>query len=144
MQRVKDLVKESYRKKIQGDDQREKSSEYPNHDELYNDPDLKEQRESMSDEEDTSEASSSSVKSIGRGASSSGFPVLAPKRWGGVEAADSYRRYRPDDLSKKELKFKASNDFFSRKSFTELGCSDIIVESLRKMQYVRPSHIQVC
>ncbi|XP_047947970.1 DEAD-box ATP-dependent RNA helicase 50 isoform X1 [Salvia hispanica] len=142
VQRVKDLVKESYRKKIQGDDQREKSSEYPNHDELYNDPDLKEQRESMSDEEDTSEASSSSVKSIGRGASSSGFPVLAPKRWGGVEAADSYRRYRPDDLSKKELKFKASNDFFSRKSFTELGCSDIIVESLRKMQYVRPSHIQ--
>lgn len=144
MQKVKDLVKESYRKKKQdssSDDYQQKgeSSRSRTSDKSYN-PDLLDEHEFMDDRRDTLDVFRSRVKSV-RGAVSSSDS----KRWGGVEGVDSYSRYRRDDIdvSKKALKIKASNDFFSRKSFDELGCSDYIVESLRKMQYIRPSHIQV-
>lgn len=35
------------------------------------------------------------------------------------------------------------NDFFSRKSFRDLGCTDFMIESLKGQVFVRPSHIQV-
>lgn len=38
----------------------------------------------------------------------------------------------------------ADSDFFSGKSFRDLGCSDYMIESLRGQLFVRPSHIQVC
>lgn len=140
MRRVKDLVKDSYRKKKQGsglEDYQQKAE-----DESYNDINLLDEHNSIDDQEDTSEAFRSRVKSAGRVASSSDFPATSSKRWGGVESVDRYR-FKPDDISKKGLKLKANNDFFSKMSFNELGCSDYIVESLRKLQYVRPSHIQV-
>uniref|UniRef100_A0A6M2ELA4 DEAD-box ATP-dependent RNA helicase 50 n=1 Tax=Populus davidiana TaxID=266767 RepID=A0A6M2ELA4_9ROSI len=34
------------------------------------------------------------------------------------------------------------NDFFSRKSFRDLGCTDFMIESLKGQVFVRPSHIQ--
>ncbi|CBI26041.3 unnamed protein product, partial [Vitis vinifera] len=36
----------------------------------------------------------------------------------------------------------ADSDFFSGKSFRDLGCSDYMIESLRGQLFVRPSHIQ--
>nr|GMD36093.1 DEAD-box ATP-dependent RNA helicase 50 [Ipomoea batatas] len=35
-----------------------------------------------------------------------------------------------------------SNNFFSKKSFQDLGCSDYLIESLRKQMFGFPSHIQ--
>lgn len=147
MQKVNDLVKESYRKKKQDSSsfdeyqQKGENSRSRTSDKSYNDNDFLDEEEFMDDRKDTTEAFRSRAKSVRRAVSSSDS-----KKWGGVEGVDSYSRYRRDDidLSKKGLKLKASNDFFSRKSFDELGCSDYIVESLRKMQYIRPAHIQVC
>ncbi|KAH6795471.1 hypothetical protein C2S51_036457 [Perilla frutescens var. frutescens] len=143
VQRVKELVKESYRKKKQGsgfEDYQQKAESSPSRtpDESYDDFDLLDEQESLDDQKDTSEAFRSSVKSAGP---PSEFSATSSKRWGNVEQADGYG-YKAYDVSKKGLKIKANNDFFSRKSFKELGCSDYIVESLRKLQYVHPSHIQ--
>lgn len=48
------------------------------------------------------------------------------------------------DLHKQNKKVSANSDFFSRKFFTDLGCNEYLIESLRKQLFVRPSHIQVC
>lgn len=58
----------------------------------------------------------------------------------------SSRDFRAEsvDLLKQHKKLSANSDFFSRKSFTDLGCSEFLVESLRKQLFVCPSHIQVC
>lgn len=39
-------------------------------------------------------------------------------------------------------KYNAGSEFFSRKSFRELGCCDAMIETLRVQDFVRPSHIQ--
>ncbi|KAL0320247.1 UNVERIFIED_CONTAM: DEAD-box ATP-dependent RNA helicase 50 [Sesamum radiatum] len=81
-------------------------------------------------------------KSTRQVVSFSDFSATSSKRWRNVEPIDSYRP-KVDGIQKKGQKLKANSDFFSRKSFKELGCSDYIIESLRSLQYVRPSHIQV-
>lgn len=68
--------------------------------------------------------------------------AASSKGWGNVEPSDSYG-YKVDDISKKLKKLNIKSDFFSRKSFEELGCSDYIIESLGNQNYIRPSHIQV-
>lgn len=47
-------------------------------------------------------------------------------------------------VSKQRHKLSANRDFFSRKSFKELGCSDFMIESLKQQHFLRPSQIQVC
>lgn len=147
MQRIKDLVKESHRKKkldyeLEGDQQQAESTEsrVPEESNL-----LDEQSYSSTGgiKEDTSKASSSNFQSSRRDASSSKVPMTSSKGWHNVEAANIYRS-KVYGISKKEHKLKGSNDFFSRMSFNELGYSDSIIESLKNLQYVRPSHIQVC
>lgn len=44
---------------------------------------------------------------------------------------------------KQRRKFSTDSDFFSRKSFRDLGCSDYMIECLRRQLFQRPSHIQV-
>ncbi|XP_008222311.1 PREDICTED: DEAD-box ATP-dependent RNA helicase 50 [Prunus mume] len=43
---------------------------------------------------------------------------------------------------KQRRKFSTDSDFFSRKSFRDLGCSDYMIECLRRQLFQRPSHIQ--
>ncbi|KAL2933951.1 DEAD-box ATP-dependent RNA helicase 50 [Bienertia sinuspersici] len=43
---------------------------------------------------------------------------------------------------KPNRKYNAGNDFFSRKSFRESGCCDVMIEALRVQSFVCPSHIQ--
>ncbi|KAL6294065.1 hypothetical protein ACE6H2_002207 [Prunus campanulata] len=43
---------------------------------------------------------------------------------------------------KQRRKFSTESDFFSRKSFRDLGCSDYMIECLRRQLFQRPSHIQ--
>ncbi|XP_038978955.1 DEAD-box ATP-dependent RNA helicase 50 isoform X2 [Phoenix dactylifera] len=64
--------------------------------------------------------------------------VSSSRGWGGAAslqsaAAGQLKRHR-----------KASTDggFFSRKSFKDLGCTDVMIESLRGQMFLRPSHIQ--
>ncbi|KAL3750457.1 hypothetical protein ACJRO7_011459 [Eucalyptus globulus] len=40
-------------------------------------------------------------------------------------------------------KVSSNSDFHGRKSFEDLGCSDYMIESLRKQHFLCPSHIQV-
>lgn len=51
-------------------------------------------------------------------------------------------QYEPTDLLKQRHKYSADGDFFSRKSFKELGCSDYMIESLKRQNFLRPSQIQ--
>lgn len=40
-------------------------------------------------------------------------------------------------------KSSSDSDFFSKKSFKDLGCSDDMIKSLRNLMFLQPSHIQV-
>jgi ATP-dependent RNA helicase DDX18/HAS1 len=51
-------------------------------------------------------------------------------------------RYEPTEISKKWSKSTTDSDFFSRKSFREMGCSDYMIEALTRGFLSRPSHIQ--
>ncbi|KAH9782368.1 DEAD-box ATP-dependent RNA helicase 50 [Citrus sinensis] len=51
-------------------------------------------------------------------------------------------QYEPTDRPKQRHKYSANGDFFSRKSFKELGCSDYMIESLKRQNFLRPSQIQ--
>ncbi|KDP28022.1 hypothetical protein JCGZ_19102 [Jatropha curcas] len=74
-----------------------------------------------------------------------------PRRAGTVHAgSSSYRRgwgnvglesQSANPLQRKH-KFSAQNDFFSRKSFRDLGCSQFMMESLKQQSFLRPSNIQ--
>lgn len=46
-------------------------------------------------------------------------------------------------LRKEQRKPLADSDFFSRKSFKDLGYSEYMIESLAKQSFRKPSHIQV-
>ncbi|KAG7946537.1 hypothetical protein I3843_14G044900 [Carya illinoinensis] len=51
--------------------------------------------------------------------------------------------YQSEDILKRMRKLSTDRvDFFSKKSFGELGCSEFMIESLRGLRYSRPSHIQ--
>ncbi|KAJ0034434.1 hypothetical protein Pint_24141 [Pistacia integerrima] len=45
-------------------------------------------------------------------------------------------------LPKQRHKFSTDTEFFSRKSFKELGCTDYMIESLKRQHFLRPSRIQ--
>lgn len=63
------------------------------------------------------------------------------ERWNNREMGRS-SRVESRDL-KPTRKYNAGSEFFSRKSFRELGCSDDMVVTLRALDFVSPSHIQV-
>ncbi|KAL0301523.1 UNVERIFIED_CONTAM: DEAD-box ATP-dependent RNA helicase 50 [Sesamum radiatum] len=146
VQRVKNLVKESYRKKKQGndlEDDQQKAETSPSHEEVvsYDESDLLDEQEVVNVQKDTSKAFRSVSKSTRQVFSFSDFSATSSKGWRNGEPVHSYRP-KVDGIPKKGQTLKANSDFFSRKSFKELGCSDYIIESLRSLQYVRPSHIQ--
>lgn len=141
VQRVQDIVKESYRKKTQGNDLEDgqlKGESSPNGVQVES----YDEEKVIDGQKDILKSLRSDVKSTGRGGSSSEFSVPSSKRWGGVAQVDTYRS-NTEDVSNKGRKLKDDSNFFSRRSFKELGCSDYIIESLRNLQYIRPSNIQV-
>ncbi|KAK3190091.1 hypothetical protein Dsin_029652 [Dipteronia sinensis] len=50
--------------------------------------------------------------------------------------------YESTNLPTQRWKLNTEKDFFSRKSFKELGCTDYIIESLKQQLFLRPSRIQ--
>lgn len=71
--------------------------------------------------------------SVSRGSSAKGW---------GNGGGSMYDLSELPDL-KQRRKFSTDSDFFSRKSFRDLGCSDYMIECLRRQLFQRPSHIQV-
>ncbi|KAK3441927.1 hypothetical protein EUGRSUZ_B02191 [Eucalyptus grandis] len=60
--------------------------------------------------------------------------------WGRRVSVDDFRSESKDlNLHRK---VSSNGDFYSQKSFEDLGCSDYMIESLRKQQFLHPSHIQ--
>ncbi|KAL1806806.1 hypothetical protein ACET3Z_029874 [Daucus carota] len=59
----------------------------------------------------------------------------------GVPMEDEYE-YRPTVYPKKGKKANADSDFFSRKSFKDMGCTEYMMEALKSRLFNRPSHIQ--
>ncbi|EPS70034.1 hypothetical protein M569_04728, partial [Genlisea aurea] len=135
--RVKDLVKESYRKKkLDLDDEEKKTETSQYHIAAESDDESK----ITKFQKQTQTTTSSFHGKTTRRDVPLGFSTSSSKQWGVVKQSDRYNNY--DRFSGKEDKTKTTGDFFSRKTFKELGCSDYIVESLSKIQYLRPSHIQ--
>ncbi|KAI6685109.1 hypothetical protein NL676_031022 [Syzygium grande] len=60
--------------------------------------------------------------------------------WGRGVSLDDYRSESKDLYSHRKV--SSNSDFHSQKSFEDLGCSDFMIESLRKQRFLRPSHIQ--
>lgn len=146
VQRVKDLVKESYRRKKQSnelEDDQQKAESSPSRMPVLSldESDVLDEKKVIDVQKHNSKALRSGIKSSGRSFSSE-FSAPSSKKWGNVDPVDSYRS-KVDNVSKRGQKLKANSDFFSRKSFKELGCNDYIIDSLRSLQYIRPSHIQV-
>ncbi|XP_022867271.1 DEAD-box ATP-dependent RNA helicase 50 [Olea europaea var. sylvestris] len=144
-QRVRYLVRESHKKKkqdsnLEHDEQKAKITpqDFPtvSHDE----PNSLDEQVVGCVQKDASKKIHSRVRSARQNVLSIASAVSS-KGWGNVEPSDSYG-YKVDDISKKLKKLNIRSDFFSRKSFEELGCSDYIIESLGNQNYIRPSHIQ--
>lgn len=55
----------------------------------------------------------------------------------------SIQNFKSEDLLKRMRKFSTDGDFFSKRTFGQLGCSEFMIESLRGLHFLRPSHIQV-
>lgn len=63
-----------------------------------------------------------------------------PNGWSNQEPRQSSRAAFRE--LKHVQKFSTGSDFFSRKFFKDLTCSDFMIDSLKALGYVRPSHIQ--
>lgn len=71
---------------------------------------------------------------------SSSVSATRSNGWSNGEAIHSFRG-EPRDL-KHNRKYPSGSDFFSRKSFKDLPCSDDMIGSLKEQGFVRPSHVQ--
>ncbi|KAJ3681304.1 hypothetical protein LUZ60_015793 [Juncus effusus] len=61
--------------------------------------------------------------------------------WGDVSNVDYFNSYDGGMNSQRKL-FANDSGFFSKKSFKNIGCSDDMIDALRSLMFVRPSHIQ--
>lgn len=65
--------------------------------------------------------------------------VTSFKGWGGATPNQNATASQLKNYRKKAT----GGGFFSRKSFKDAGCTDYMVETLRGLMFIRPSHIQV-
>lgn len=83
----------------------------------------------------------SDISSGGSDVPSSRVAYNAFRGWGGRGPIHNYSSL--EDISPRRRNLSDKNSFFSRKSFKDLGCSDYMIDSLRALNFLRPSHIQV-
>ncbi|KAA8517585.1 hypothetical protein F0562_017785 [Nyssa sinensis] len=83
----------------------------------------------------------SDIQLARRDVSVSRVSAASLRGWGNGESVHNFR-FKVTDISKQRQKLTADSDFFSRKSFRDLGCSDYMIESLRSQLFLRPSCIQ--
>ncbi|KAL6538282.1 hypothetical protein OROGR_012270 [Orobanche gracilis] len=143
VQRLQNLVKESYRRIKQSndiEDDRLEEETSPSRVSVVSYDELDEQKD-INACKDTTRSVRPHIKSHLKASPPSESSAAPPKGWGNVRPVASYRP-KAESVSKRGQMLKADSDFFSIKSFNELGCTDYIIESLRSLQYTRPSHIQ--
>ncbi|KAF5736838.1 DEAD-box ATP-dependent RNA helicase 50-like [Tripterygium wilfordii] len=51
-------------------------------------------------------------------------------------------KYEPTDGLKYQSKVSGQTDFYSRRSFGDLGCTDFMIDSLKAQRFLRPAHVQ--
>ena len=79
----------------------------------------------------------------GRGGRARSSSSSSLRGWGGVSSADYYSySYDHKKLPRKSFA-NARGAFFSKTSFKNLGCTDLMITALRSLAFLRPSHIQV-
>ncbi|KAI4311040.1 hypothetical protein MLD38_035977 [Melastoma candidum] len=98
-----------------------------------NDTETRQRRSELSNRKVSSYAESKYPESDGYNSGFRGWRNGRPSQSSTLESNDRMRSSR---------KFSADGDFYSRKSFVDLGCNDYLIESLRKQMFLRPSHIQ--
>ncbi|KAJ6313697.1 hypothetical protein OIU77_015060 [Salix suchowensis] len=73
-------------------------------------------------------------------------PRKSDSKTAGTHISSSYSRGWGRGVGSRSMQFSMQrgheNDFFSIKSFRDLGCTDFMIESLKGQVFVRPSHIQ--
>lgn len=82
----------------------------------------------------------SDIGSGGSDVSSSRVAYNSFRGWGGRGPIHNYSSV--EDVSPRRRNLSDKSSFFSRKSFKDLGCSDYMIDSLRALNFLRPSHIQ--
>lgn len=71
-------------------------------------------------------------------------PTASGLRGWGKGGSTHNHKPQSTELLKHRNKSSTDTNFFSRKSFKELGCDDYMIESLKRQSILRPSQIQVC
>lgn len=63
--------------------------------------------------------------------------------WSAASVSENRNAHVVSRFKHQRKKMEADSGFFSRKSFGQLGCSDDMLEALRSLSFLQPSHIQV-
>ncbi|KAL3354108.1 hypothetical protein AABB24_018655 [Solanum stoloniferum] len=91
----------------------------------------------MEDEGYNGEFDAESARLVDSGSKASASSL---RGWGGGQSI--HHRSMGEEISRGRQNLDDRNNFFSRKSFQDMGCSDYMIEALRNQHFVRPSHIQ--
>ncbi|CAN1336843.1 DEAD-box ATP-dependent RNA helicase 50 [Linum perenne] len=70
-----------------------------------------------------------------------GYTASSSRRWGDEGSVRSFRP-RSHFPPQREYKPSPGDDFFSRKSFRDVGCKEYIIDALKAQLFQRPSQIQ--
>ncbi|CAN0890869.1 DEAD-box ATP-dependent RNA helicase 50 [Linum grandiflorum] len=74
---------------------------------------------------------------------SRGYTASSSRRWGDEGGVGSFRpRSHFPPPAERQYKPSPGDDFFSRKSFRDVGCKEFIVDALKAQLFQRPSQIQ--
>lgn len=91
----------------------------------------------MEDEGYSSNFDAESAQLVNSGSKASASSL---RGWGSGRSI--HHRPKGEEISRGRQNLDDRNNFFSRKSFQDMGCSDYMIEALRNQHFVRPSHIQ--
>ncbi|KAF9673243.1 hypothetical protein SADUNF_Sadunf10G0004100 [Salix dunnii] len=111
---------------------------------------LNKRQQFREEEEEEAEKEPSSRNSDDRGVYRASRHDIKPRKsdskTAGTHISSSYSRGWGKGVGSRSMQFSMQrgheNDFFSIKSFRDLGCTDFMIESLKGQVFVRPSHIQ--
>ncbi|KAB5537336.1 hypothetical protein DKX38_014869 [Salix brachista] len=111
---------------------------------------LNKRQQFREEEEEEAEKEPSSRNSDNRGVYRTSRHDTKPRKsdskTAGTHISSSYSRGWGRGVGSRSMQFSMQrgheNDFFSIKSFRDLGCTDFMIESLKGQVFVRPSHIQ--
>ncbi|CAN4119753.1 unnamed protein product [Withania somnifera] len=164
--RMRDLVRKSYKKNKEGDvidhiEDNVRDASFQSSISSYSEPDQLREKQTSSvpqalakiqqlssrknsqktirkeDEGYLSEFDAESAQLVDPGSKASASSL---RGWG--SGGSIHHTSKGEEVSRERRNLDDRNNFFSRKSFQDMGCSDYMIEALRNQHFVRPSHIQ--